>query len=83
MSESEYEHLLTKCRDAKHADHYGVISTGERVAAAVVLNRADWLKEMDYTLAEAFDRIGPELVAAPVAHSARSTPKIAEFRQLT
>ncbi|MDT4852343.1 hypothetical protein FQZ97_865710 [compost metagenome] len=58
----ELEHILMKAREAR--DHgYGVLSTGERLAAALVLNRADWLKEMNYTLCEAIDRVGPEWVA--------------------
>ncbi len=59
-----YEHLLHKARDAKHGGHdaWSVQSTGEKVAVALVLNRADWLAEHGYTLAEAIDRFGPEWV---------------------
>jgi hypothetical protein len=39
-----------------------VQSTGEKVAVALVLNRADWLAEYDYTIAEAIDRAGQEWV---------------------
>ena len=40
-----YEHLLRKARDAKRGGHeaWTVQSTGETVAVALVLNRADWL----------------------------------------
>lgn len=40
-----YEHLLRKSRDAKRGgrDAWGVQSTGEMVAVALALNRADWL----------------------------------------
>lgn len=38
-------------------------STGERVAVALVLNRADWLAEIDYTIAQAIERSGAEWVA--------------------
>ena len=31
-------------------------------AVALVLNRADWLAEMQYTLAEAIERSGPDWV---------------------
>ncbi len=60
-----YEHLLRKSRDAKRGgrDAWAVQSTGERVAAALVLNRADWLSEIEYTIAEAIERSGPEWVA--------------------
>ena len=56
----QYEHLLQKARDAKHGGHgaWAVQSTGEKVAVALVLNRPDWLAEVDYTIAEAIDRSG-------------------------
>lgn len=64
MSDAEFRHLLGKCRDAKHGGKqaWNVQSTGERVAVALVLNRADWLASIDYTIAEAIDRTGPEWV---------------------
>lgn len=57
---SRYEHLLRKARDAKRGGHdaWIVQSTGEKVAVALVLNRADWLAEYEYTIAEAIDRAG-------------------------
>ncbi|MBN9615304.1 MAG: hypothetical protein BGO25_15460 [Acidobacteriales bacterium 59-55] len=60
-----YQHLLSKARDAKRDGHgaWTVQSTGERVAVALVLSRADWLAEMDYSIAEAIERTGPEWVA--------------------
>jgi len=59
-----YQHLLQKARDAKRGGHgaWTVQSTGERVAVALVLNRADWLAEMSYTIAEAIERSGAEWV---------------------
>jgi hypothetical protein len=59
-----YEHLLHKARDAKRGGHdaWAVQSTGEKVAVALVLNRADWLFEFGYTLAEAIERAGQEWV---------------------
>jgi hypothetical protein len=39
------------------ADFPGYLSTGEAVTAALVLNRADWLKQLGYTLAEAVNRL--------------------------
>lgn len=58
---AELAHLVGKARDAKHGgrDAWRVQSTGEKLAVAAVLNHADWIAEMDYTLAEAIDRIGP------------------------
>ncbi len=63
--DDRYEHLLRKARDAKRGGHdaWGVQSTGEKVAVALVLNRADWLAEIDYTIPEAIDRSGQEWVA--------------------
>ena len=60
-----YEHLLHKARDAKRGGHdaWAVQSTGEKAAVALVLNRADWLAEHGYTIAEAIERTGPEWVA--------------------
>jgi hypothetical protein len=62
---AHYEHLLRKSREAKHGgrEAWAVQSTGEKVAVALVLNRADWLVEMGYTIAEAIDRSSPEWVA--------------------
>ena len=60
-----YWHLLNKALDAKRGGHnaWSVLSTGEKVAVALVLNRADWLAEFDYTIAEALERAGQEWVA--------------------
>jgi hypothetical protein len=60
-----YEHLLRKARDAKRGgrDAWAVQSTGEKVAVALVLNRADWLEEFQYTIAEAIERSGQEWVS--------------------
>ena len=62
---AEYEHLLRKARDARHGGHdaWAVQSTGEKVAVALVLNRADWLAEILYTIPEAIDRSGQEWVS--------------------
>jgi len=60
-----YEHLLRKSRDAKRGgrDAWAVQSTGERVAVALVLNHADWLAQIGYTIPEAIERSGAEWVA--------------------
>lgn len=61
-----YRQLLSKARNAKRGGHdaWTVQSTGEKVAVALVLNRADWLAECDYAIAEAIDRAGQEWVEA-------------------
>jgi len=62
---AQYEQLLRKAGDAKRGGHdaWIVQSTGEKVAVALVLNRVDWLTEMQYTIAEAIERSGVEWVA--------------------
>jgi hypothetical protein len=56
---AEFEHILSKARAAQ-AGGRGALSTGEAIVAALVLNRPGWLLEMNYTIAEAIERIGPE-----------------------
>jgi hypothetical protein len=56
---ADLEHILSKARDAE-AGGLGALSTGEALAAALVLNRPDWLLAMNYTIAEAIERIGPD-----------------------
>ena len=57
--------LLAKARDARAGGDaaWRVQSTGEKLAVALVLNRADWLAAMDYTIGEAINRVGAEWVA--------------------
>lgn len=57
------DQIVDKARAAAAGD-YGVLSSGEKLAAALVLNRADWLQLEGYTIAEAIDRLGPQWVAA-------------------
>jgi hypothetical protein len=61
MSEAIFKQFLGKARDAKKGgeDAWHCQSTGEKLAVALVLNRMDWLQSMDYTIAEAIDRVGP------------------------
>jgi hypothetical protein len=65
MSDNAYLHLLRKAREAHLGgrDAWRVMSTGEKVAVALVLNRPEWLSEFDYTIAEAIDRAGAEWVS--------------------
>ncbi|MDK2741698.1 MAG: hypothetical protein NDI90_02210 [Nitrospira sp. BO4] len=57
-----HQHVLRICRDAL-VDGLGTQSTGEKLLAALILNRADWLHEMGYTIADAIDRVGIEWIA--------------------
>jgi hypothetical protein len=59
MGSPDLAQILAKARDAA-AGGIGALSTGEALAAALVLNRPDWLIAMNYTIAEAIERIGPE-----------------------
>lgn len=58
MTDYVLQQIITKARAAKNGG-FGVLSTGEKLAAALVLNRADWLASMNYTMAEAIERVGP------------------------
>ena len=69
---SALNQIIDKSRDA-HNGGFNVLSTGEQLAAALVLNRADLLKQAGFTMAEAIDRIGIDWVmlipkAARVLH---------------
>ena len=67
MTDYVLEQILDKSRAARDG-HFGVLSTGEKLAAALVLNRPEWLAKMDYTMADAIERVGPEwLTAIPEA----------------
>lgn len=59
---SELEHLVSKAQAAAQGS-FGVLSTGEKLAVALILNRPDWLAEMNYTIAQAMNRVGPEWLA--------------------
>ncbi|MDE1143510.1 MAG: hypothetical protein PW999_28615 [Paraburkholderia tropica] len=56
MDNEHLEHLIHKTLQAK-AGGLDALSTGEKLAAAILLNRFDWLQEMDYSMAEAIARI--------------------------
>jgi hypothetical protein len=53
----DLEQILEKTRSA-HSGYWGVLSTGEKLVTALVLNRADWLDEAGYSIADALSRIG-------------------------
>ena len=64
---------------ADDPDHRGVLSTGERVAAAIAFERDDWIKEDGFdTIAAARAWINAEWLVAAQLHKARlaaSAPK--------
>ena len=44
----------------------GVLSTGEFLAVAMVLNKPQWLKDANYSMLEAIDRLGPDWTQAAI-----------------
>lgn len=65
IHEVEFRHFLGKARDAARGgcSAWACMSTGEKVAVALVLNKADWLAQMGYSMAEAIERTGSTWVA--------------------
>lgn len=53
--------VLASARRAAAGD--GALTTSERLAAALVLDRPDWLQDAGYTLAEAIERVGADWIA--------------------
>lgn len=58
----DLRHIVGKSLDARRGG-FDVLSTGEKLAVALVLNRSNWLAKMDYTIAEVIERIGPQWAA--------------------
>lgn len=56
------DRVIQVALQAKRMGETGPLSTGEALTAALVLNRHDWLAEMDYTIAQALDRIDSDTV---------------------
>ncbi|MCC4622219.1 hypothetical protein LL965_19990 [Xanthomonas cassavae CFBP 4642] len=56
------QRMIEIARTAARMGEPGPLSTGEALTAALVLNRADWLAEMDYTIVQALDRIDSDTV---------------------
>lgn len=63
MESDNYDQMLEVCRQAAKADVWGVLSTGEALAAALVLDKPEVLASMHYTIPEALARIGPTWAA--------------------
>ena len=62
MTDYVLQQIIDKSRAARDG-HFGVLSTGEKLAAALVLNRADLLASVNYTMAEAIERVGADWLA--------------------
>ncbi|TSD59051.1 hypothetical protein FFI97_005760 [Variovorax sp. KBS0712] len=67
MNDVEFRHFFGKARDAVRGgrDAWSSMSTGEKVAVALVLNKADWLAAVGYTMAEAIERAGSWVALMP------------------
>ena len=74
---NDLDHIVSKSRHAA-AGGFGVLSTGEQLAAALVLNRPDWLARMNYTLAEAIERLGTKWLAL-IPQASKQMADEAEF----
>lgn len=58
----ELNRIVEIARFMKKNKGPGPLSMGEALTGALVLNRHDWLKKMDYTIAQALDRIDTDTV---------------------
>ena len=75
----DLDQILGKTNDAANGG-LGGLSTGEALVAALVLNHSEWLATMDYTIAGALERIGPEwarLIPAAARQFKRETEEAA------
>lgn len=73
MTSNRNSQLLQIISSAKmaRAGSFGVLSTGEQLAAALVLNRADLLEQAGFTMAQAIERLeGAWLASIPEAERA-------------
>lgn len=59
MTDYILQQIIDKSRAARDG-RFSVLSTGEKLAAALVLNRPDLLARVDYTMAEAIERVGQD-----------------------
>ena len=79
IGNSDLTQILAKTTDAANGG-LGGLSTCEALVAALVLNRPDWLASLEYTIAEALERIGPDwarLGPAAARQFSRETEKAA------
>lgn len=63
MSENWIYDQLRDKTIAAHNGDLGVLSTSEHLAAALVLNRPDWLEDAGYTMVGAITRVGEAWLA--------------------
>lgn len=86
MTDHVLAQILDKSRMARDSS-FNVLSTGEKLAAALVLNQHEWLAKMDYTMAEAIERVGADWLASipeaarVIAHEAELAAEAAALEQ--
>jgi len=70
FSELALEAALASCRTAHALNSFAVLTRGDALLAAVVLNRPDWLWDQGYTILSAMQKLGPEglTLACDVEH---------------
>lgn len=73
---TELDRIVSKSLAAAKGN-YGVLSQGERLAAALVLNRPDWIMEEGYTLGRCIDRVGVDWMRL-IPEAARRVTEILE-----
>lgn len=78
MTDYYLVHIIEKSRDARNGG-FDVLSTGEKLAAALVLNRPDLLERVGYTMAEAIDRVGADWLSR-IPQAARQLAREQEER---
>lgn len=61
MSDPVFRHFFNKALAAKTGGHavWRRQTIDEKLAVALVLNRADWLSEMNFSIVEAIEQVGP------------------------
>ena len=57
IEDATLRQMVSKTLDVRHEKSPGALSTGEALAAALILNRPEWLANMRYTICEAIDRL--------------------------
>lgn len=62
MPDYVLQQIVSKAKFARDGG-FNVLSKGEKLAVALALNREDWLADMNYTIAEAVERVGHEWMA--------------------
>lgn len=60
LSKSALESALACCRTAHALNSFAVLTRGDALLAAVVLNRPDWLWDQGYTILSAMQKLGPD-----------------------